>query len=409
MSLPARAEIVIIGGGAVGCGVAYSLAQAGKTDILLIERAEDVGQVTTSQGAGLCGQVRSSVERIHLAMHSVATFRELQQDPDVRPDWQEVGSLRIALNDRRAEELRELEAVCRKAGLEAGLISLDEARRRWPAMEFAEVKAVLWCPSDGSMAPYAVAKSYEHQCRKRGVRFATGTAVEAIDCVNGHVAAVRTDRGRVECEYVINAAGAHAYHISRLVGLELPIIPVRHEYFVTVPLAGMTPGLPCFRVPEMTLYGRVAGAGLLLGGWEAAALSTDPRGYRLEERAPVVTEDWRVLNDFEARFTRLFPQARGAEKSRVGKGWPTFTPDGNFILGESSRVRGFVMAGGCNAHGISGSAGIGRLLVESLLDPNPSDYVRCLSPDRFTERPWDWDEARRQAQSVYETYYGAGC
>ena len=111
MNLPERAEIVIIGGGAVGCGVAYSLARAGKTDILLIERAEDVGQVTTAQGAGLCGQVRSSVERIHLAMHSVATFRELQQDPDVRPDWNEVGSLRIALNDRRAQEFRELEAV----------------------------------------------------------------------------------------------------------------------------------------------------------------------------------------------------------------------------------------------------------------------------------------------------------
>src|SRR5207248_304277 len=146
-----NAEIVIIGGGAVGCGAAYSLARAGKTDILLIERADDVAQVTTAQGAGLCGQVRSSVERVQLAMHSVATFRELQQDPDVRPDWREVGSLRIALNDRRAEEFRELEAVCGKAGLEAGLISLDEARRRWPAMDFTEVKAVLWCPSDGYM------------------------------------------------------------------------------------------------------------------------------------------------------------------------------------------------------------------------------------------------------------------
>src|SRR5207248_980258 len=186
------------------------------------------------------------------------------------------------------EEFRELEAVCRIAGLEAGLISLDEARRRWPAMAFAEVKAVLWCPSDGYMAPYGVAKSYEHQCRKRGVRFATGTAVEAIDCSNGSVEAVQTNWGRVECDYVINAAGAHAYHMARLVGLELPIVPVRHEYFVTVPLAGLNPELPCFRIPEMTLYGRAAGESLLLGGWEAAALSTDPRCYSLEENAPLV-------------------------------------------------------------------------------------------------------------------------
>jgi glycine/D-amino acid oxidase-like deaminating enzyme len=409
MSQVNGAEIVIIGGGAVGCGVAYSLAKAGKRDILLIERAADVGQVTTSQGAGLCGQVRSSVERIRLAMHSVATFRELQRDPEVRPGWNEVGSIRIALSEARAEEFRELEALCKKAGLEAGLISLDEARRRWPSMEFSEVKAVLWCPSDGYMDPYSVARSYEHQCRKKGVRFATSTAVEAILCEEGRVEALQTDRGRIECRYVINAAGVHAYHVARLVGLELPIFPVRHEYFVTAPLKGLNPHLPCFRIPELALYGRAAGESLLLGGWESASLYTDPRRYRLEESAPAVTPDWQVLNEFEARFSGLFPQARGAEKTRVGKGWPTFTPDGHFILGESGRVPGFVMAGGCNAHGISGSAGIGRLLVESLLDPNPSEYVRSLSPDRFTEQSWDWEAARRQAQSVYETYYGVGC
>jgi glycine/D-amino acid oxidase-like deaminating enzyme len=409
MSAIGRAEFVIVGGGAVGCGVAYSLAKAGKTDVLLLERAADVGQVTTGQGAGLCGQVRSSVERIRLAMHSVATFRELQRDPDVRPDWNEVGSLRIALSDRRAEEFRQLEAFCREAGLDAGLISLAEAKRRWPPMDFAGVQAVLWCPSDGSMSPYAVVKSYEHQCRKMGVRFATGTAVEGIDCRDGRVRGVETNRGRVECRYVINAAGAHAYHVAKLVGLELPIVPVRHEYYVTVGLDGLHPGLPCFRVPELTLYGRVAGGGLLLGGWESDSHDADPRRYRLDEPAPGLCPDWAVLNDFEERLAKLFPQARSAGKSRVGLGWPTFTPDGHFILGESRRVRGFVMAGGCNAHGISGSAGIGRLLVQSLFDPDPPPYVRGLSPDRFTETAWTWEDARRQARQVYETYYGVNC
>src|SRR6266850_4529965 len=98
------AEIIIIGGGAVGCGCAYALAKAGKTDILLIERADDVGQITTSQGAGLCGQVRDSVERTRLAMHSVSVFRELQKNSAVKPDWNEVGSLRLALNEKSAEE-----------------------------------------------------------------------------------------------------------------------------------------------------------------------------------------------------------------------------------------------------------------------------------------------------------------
>ena len=408
MSLFAESEIVIIGGGAIGCGVAYSLARAGKSDVLLIERAGDVGQVTTAQGAGLCGQVRSSVERVRLAMHSVHTFRELQRDPEDRPDWHEVGSIRIALSTLRVEELRRLQAVCEQADLEVALIDRAEAKRLWPPIDFSAVQAVLWCPSDGYLSPSAVTKAYERQCRRMGVRFETRTAVRAISCREGRVAAVQTDRGEVRCRIVINAAGAHASHVARLAGLELPIVPVRHEYYDTVPLPGLDPGLPCFRIPEMTLYGRSIGECLRLGGWEANALSTDPRSYRLEEEAPALEADRSVLDRFEAEFASLFPGARGAARTRVGKGWPTFTPDGRFIIGESCRVKGFVMAGGCNAHGISGSAGIGRLLVESLFDPHPSDYVRSLSPDRFTERSWDWDTARRQAQHVYETYYEIG-
>jgi glycine/D-amino acid oxidase-like deaminating enzyme len=400
-----NAEIIIIGGGAVGLGVAYALARAGKTDILLIERAAEVGQITTSQGAGLCGQARDSAERVKLAMHSVSVFRELQKS-DVKPDWHEVGSLRVALSDRRAREFEQLKQAADAAGLETALIDQKEAGRRWPLMDFTRARAVLWCPTDGWMTPRAVARSYENACRKMGVRVANSTRVEEILLKDGRVTGVKTDQGSAQCRYVINAAGAHAYHVAKLAGLELPIVPVRHEYFVTVPMAGLTPDLPCFRIPELTLYGRVRDGGLLLGGWEPKSLHTDPRGYPLSGEPPGVETDWPVLNSFEESFAALFPTARGAEKQTIGKGWPTFTPDGRFIIGESSLVKGFVMAGGCNAHGISGSGGIGRLLVESLLDPKPSPYVRSLSPDRFTEDDWSWDKARVQAARVYETYYG---
>jgi len=399
-------EFVIIGAGAVGCGVAHALTQAGKTDVLVVERGADVAQATTSQGAGLCGQARSTVERTHLAMHSVATFRELQRDPQVKPDWHEVGSIRIAFSERRAEEFRELKVVADKAGLETALIDNHEAKRLWPLMDFAAVKAVLWVPSDGYMTPYNVAKAYEHQCRKRGVRFAFSTPVQEIVCEEGRVRAVRTTSETINCRYVINAAGAHAYHIAKLVGLDLPIVPVRHEYFITVPMTGLIPELPCFRIPEMTLYGRVRDGGLLLGGWEPESLHTDPQAYSISGNPPPVEADWSVLNSFEAQFSAVFPSSAGQKKSFVGKGWPTFTPDGLFIIGESSQVKGFVMAGGCNAHGISGSAGIGKLLVESLFDPKPSEYVRSLSPDRFSQTNWSWDKACRRAKAVYETYYG---
>lgn len=404
----AESEIVVVGGGAIGLGVAFSLARAGRTDVLLVDREPGVGRVTTSQGAGLCGQVRSSADRVHLAMRSVETFRELERDPEVRPGWREVGSLRLAFAPEWVDELRRLQAVCIRAGLDVSLLDRGEAERLWPALDLRAVQAALWCPSDGAMTPSDVAAAYEHQCRQMGVRIELGTEVTGIVCRDARVEAVQTDRGLIDCRMVIDAAGTHASHVARLAGLELPVIPVRHEYYDTVELPGLAPGLPCLRIPELTLYGRTLGRRLRLGGWEAEALSADPRTFGLEERAPALEPDGRVLDGFERQFARLLPAAHGAERTRVGRGWPTFTPDGGFIIGESCRVAGFVMAAGCNAHGISGSAGIGGLLVEALFDPRPGDYVRSLSPDRYTERPWDWTTARCQAQRVYETYYTLG-
>lgn len=405
-TLPGRARFVIIGGGAVGCGVAYSLAEAGCKDILLLERADDLGQATTSQGAGLCGQPRDSVERIKLAMRSVATFRKLQRNGEYKPDWHEVGSLRIALSDKRVAELQRLKKLSDEAGLETAMLEPSEAMQRWPLMNFEGVKAILWCPSDGYMTPSCVVKAYASQAGKMGVQFATSVSVEGIVCNDGEVKGVKTNHGPIECEKIINAAGAHAYHIAKLAGLELPIVPVRHEYFVTVPVKGLEPQNPCFRIPELTLYGRVREQGLLLGGWEPKALHTNPRSYELSGKPPAIDPDWPVLNDFAEKMKPFFPSATTAEVKTVAKGWPTFTPDGRFIIGESSRVKGLVMAGGCNAHGISGSAGIGHLLVQSLLEREPSSYVKSLSPDRFTEDRWNWDAACKQAQAVYETYYG---
>lgn len=404
----ADAEIVVVGGGAVGAAVAYSLAKAGRTDILLVEKEGSVGAVTTAQAAGLVGQVRSSIDRIRLAMWSVATFSELERSAEAKPSWRQVGSLRIASTPERAEEFGRMRAACDAAGLPVEMIGAAEAERRWPGMRLGHAAAILWCPTDGYLQPYDLAASYQSEARKLGVRFALGTRVTGIRTENGAVTAVETDKGTVRCTTVVDAAGAHAWHIARMVGLDLPIVPVRHEYIVTVPLPGLRPDLPCYRVPDETLYGRPDVNSLLLGGWEPNALSADPRGYGLDGEPPPIDEDWPVLSGFVEAFTPCYPPTAEAGVRHVFRGWPTFTPDGRFIIGESRRVKGFVMAGGCNAHGVSGSAGIGRHVVEAMLDPDPSPYVRSLSPDRFTETSWDWETARREAQHVYETYYHIG-
>jgi glycine/D-amino acid oxidase-like deaminating enzyme len=403
-----RAEIVVIGGGAVGCAVAYSLAKAGKTDVLLVEKEPTVAAVTTPQAAGLVGQVRNTVERTRLAMWSVQTFSELERDEAVKPGWRQVGSLRVALTPERVAEFQRMKAVADESGLEAEFIDNAAAREKWPLMSFERAQAVLWCPTDGYLQPSDLTMSYVAHARRLGARFQTKTAVEQVVVKNGRVTGVETTRGPIECEMVINAAGSHAYHIARSVGLELPIVPVRHEYFVTVNAPGLEPTLPVIRIPDSTLYLRAEINSLLCGGWEPEAMSTDPRQFADAVEPPPIDPDWNVLTWFAEKLAPEIPQVEELGVRSVFKGWPTFTPDGRFIVGESARVKGFVMAGGCNAHGVSGSAGIGRHVVESILDPNPSAYVRSLSPDRFDREPWDWTEARRRAQHIYETYYHVG-
>jgi glycine/D-amino acid oxidase-like deaminating enzyme len=408
MGEPGDAEIVIVGGGAIGCAVAYRLAEAGVTDILLLEKNPALASATTAQAAGLVGQMRNSADRVRLAMDSVATFGRLQREGGAKPNWRPVGSLRIALSDARVEEFGRLCATARSVGLEVELLDHAGAQARWPGLVTDRAKSILWCPSDGYLQPYDLAMAYREHARAAGVRFATDVRVTGIALRAGAVAAVETERGKVRCAKVINAAGAHAWHVAHLAGLDLPIVPVRHEYLITVPIAGMRADLPTFRVPDATLYGRPDVGALLLGGWEPEALSCDPRAYALAAEPPEIEPDWPVLADFAAQMAPLYPPVASAGIRHVFRGWPTFTPDGRFIVGESRRVPGLIMAAGCNAHGVSGSAGIGSHVVEALLEPKPSAYVQSLSPDRFTESAWSWDEAPRRAQAVYETYYHIG-
>ena len=402
------AEIVVIGGGSVGCGVVHSLCQAGKAGVLLLEKNDALASETTSQAAGLVGQVRTSIERVQLAMWSVKTFSEMEAEPKAKPGGRQVGSLRVALTDERVAELEQMKTVANEADLETEFISNDEASAMWPMCDFSPAKTVLWCPSDGYLQPNDLAMAYAHRARKKGARLVTGVTVEGILTANGRVTSVETSQGAIACDTVINAAGAHAWHIAILAGRELPIFPVRHEYFVSVSAVGMQPQLPVMRVPDASLYLRAEINGLLLGGWEPKALSLRPDDFENGQTPPRIEEDWDVVGWFIEQIAPLYDQAGDLGVRSIFKGWPTFVPDGKFIIGESSRLRGFVIAGGCNAHGVSGSAGIGRHVVESMLEPSPSDYVRSLNPDRFLDSEWDAAEAQTLAKRIYETYYGLG-
>jgi len=181
------------------------------------------------------------------------------------------------------------------------------------------------------------------------------------------------------------------------------VVPVLHEYFVTEPVPGWHAGLPCLRIPEIQVYARGEGERVLCGGFESRGTSLDPRGVTVASKLGA-SPDWDVLAGFADGLDRFVPGLSQAGVSATFQGWPTFTPDGRFVVGPVGAIRGLAFAAGCNAHGVSGSAGLAMHLLESL-SPDPSPYVRSLSPDRYLPRTWSWEDAQTRARAVYETYY----
>jgi glycine/D-amino acid oxidase-like deaminating enzyme len=396
------ADITVVGGGAIGCAVTYLLTRSGHRDVQLIEARELAG-ATSSQAAGLVGQVRASAERTLLAMASVKLFSRFEAETGRPVDWRQTGSIRIASTDERAAEFRMMADVATSVGLEVEFLSPARLAELFPPIDPGRVRAALWCPTDGYLQPNSLATAYAGAARELGASVVTNTRVLGVRTENGAVTGLETDRGSVRTRLVINAAGPWAWQVARMVGLDLPIVPVRHEYYVTEPAAGWHADLPVLRIPDERIYARAEVSGILCGGWEADAVSLDPR----ESTYAVATNpvpDWDVLAGFAEGLETVIPDATDAGIRQTFRGWPTFTPDGRFVIGPVPGIRGFVMAAGCNAHGVSGSAGIAEHVLDSL-GPQPSPYVQSLSPARFMNGGWSWATARTAAQRVYEEYY----
>jgi glycine/D-amino acid oxidase-like deaminating enzyme len=400
---PRDAAVTVVGGGAIGTAVAYFLASEGWEDVQLLE-AGLVGGGTSSQAAGFVGQARPTVERARLAMASAKEYATFERRTGYPTDWREVGAVRIAMSETAEAELRVIAETARVTGLPVEFLSPEEVRRIYPVIErTSDIRIALWSPTDGYLQPTSLVNAYTQAARDLGVTFASHAPVLGIDVEHGAVTGLVTPQGRFATELVVNAAGPWAVALARLVGIEMPVVPVLHEYFVTEPAPGWDASLPCLRIPEIQTYARGEMGCMLCGGFENKGTSLDPTEVRIGD-ALAVDPNWDVLGSFVSQLERFVPDATDLGVSTVFRGWPGFTPDGRFIVGPVSGLRGFVMAAGCNAHGVSGSAGIAMHLVESLLG-DPSPYVRSLSPDRFLPRAWEWSQVRRQAQAVYENYY----
>jgi 4-methylaminobutanoate oxidase (formaldehyde-forming) len=403
-----HARAVIIGGGVGGTSIAYHLAERGWTDIVLVDRAE-LTSGSTFHSAGLVGQLRSSVTLTTMMMFGVALYRRLRDETGVDPSWHEVGSLRLASSSARFEELQRQASWAKTFGLPLELITASEARDRFPLMTTDGVLGAVWLPTDGWLDPSGLAMALAAGARQKGVTIRTHTRVVGIGVEGGRVTGVDVQlrdgsRETIAADVVVNAGGMFAPEIGRLAGVTVPIIPMAHQYLLTEAIAGVHSGLPQLRDPDNLVYFREEVGGLCMGGYERSPAPWSLDGVPPDFNGKLLAPDMARFEEIMAGAVRRVPAIADAGVSRIINGPEAFTPDNEFILGESE-VGGFFVAAGFSAHGIAGAGGIGRQVASWIVDGQPELDLWKMDIRRFG--PAYRSQAYTLARSIenYATYY----
>ncbi|HEX2756577.1 MAG TPA: FAD-dependent oxidoreductase [Candidatus Limnocylindrales bacterium] len=403
-----HARAVIIGGGVGGTSIAYHLAERGWTDIVLVDRAE-LTSGSTFHSAGLVGQLRGSVTLTTMMMYGADLYRRLGDETGVDPSWHEVGSLRLASSTARFEELQRQASWAKTFGLPLELITASEARNRFPLMSTDGVLGAVWLPTDGWLDPSGLAMALAAGARRRGVTIRTHTRVVGIGVERGRVTGVEVElrdgsRETIAADVVVNAGGMFAPEIGRLAGVTVPIIPMAHQYLFTEAIDGVHAGLPQLRDPDNLVYFREEVGGLCMGGYERNPAPWSLDGVPPDFNGKLLAPDTPRFEEIMAGAVRRVPAIADAGVSRIINGPEGFTPDNEFILGESE-VGGFFVAAGFSAHGIAGAGGIGRQVASWIVDGQPELDLWKMDIRRFG--PAYRSQGYTLARSIenYATYY----
>ncbi len=402
--LPDRARVVIIGGGVGGASIAYHLAQLGEREVVLVDRNE-LTSGSTFHSAGLVGQLRGSVSLTRMMMDSVELYRTLDCG------WVGCGGIRLACTPEREQEVMRQVAWAKTFGLPLELLSADEARELFPLMVSDGVRCASYLPTDGYLDPSQLTYALIDGARQGGCQVFTHTRVTGIDVERGRVRRVRTQWGDVETEIVVNAGGMFAAEIGRLAGVRVPIVPFAHEYLVTQPFRDRTPGehLPTLRDPDLLVYFREEGAGLVMGGYERQSAPWALDGHLVDAipadfNGRLLEEDWPRFEEIARNSSKRVPVMEEVKVTRLINGPEAFTPDNEFCLGESE-VHGLYVAAGFCAHGLAGAGGIGRVMAEWITAGEPSLDVWEMDIRRFGPHYRSPAYTLKRAKEVYETYY----
>lgn len=407
MTLPERAEIVVIGGGIIGCSTAYHLARDHKADVLLVEQGK-LTSGSTWHAAGLVGQLRSSASITRVLKYSVDLYKQLKSETGLETGWKMTGCLRLATNEDRWTEYRRLATTARSFGMEMHLLSPEEVKATWPLMDVTDLVGASWLPTDGQASPSDITQSLARGARMHGAKLHEGVEVTGFELADGRIRAVRTSRGNIACDKVVNCAGQWARQVGAMAGINVPLQPVKHQYIITEPIAGLATDAPTIRDPDRRTYFKEEVGGLVMGGYEP-----NPQAWTMED----VPNDWefRLFDDDFDHFEQHMEQAmaRIPSLADVGvkqmiNGPESFTPDGNFILGAAPGCGNMYVGAGFNAFGIAAGGGAGWVLAEWAVSGEAPLDLWVVDIRRFSKLHRDRQWVRDRTLEAYGKHYTIG-
>ncbi len=372
--LPTHARVVIVGGGIVGCSTAYHLAKLGVHDVVLLEQ----GQLTcgtTWHAAGLVGQTRATRNATAMSRYGIELYSALEAETGLATGWKQCGSLNIAKTAERLTLLKRQMARARSFGIDFDFVSPAEIARIAPILRTDDLCGGVWIPGDGKANPTDLTQSLAKGARLRGATIAEGVRVVDVVREGRRVGGVQwrsgEEHGTIACETIVNCAGQWSREFGRLAGVTVPLYSAEHFYLVTKAIGGVTPQLPVIRDPDGYLYYKEEVGGLVMGGFEPKAKpwNVDPIPAHFEFQ--LLPEDWDHFEILMHNAIHRTPCLATAEVKLLLNGPESFTPDGNFILGEAPNLDGYFVCAGFNSAGIANAGGAGKLVAQWIVDDEP--------------------------------------
>lgn len=402
--LPASSKIVVVGGGIVGCSTAYHLGKLG-LEVLLIER-DQLTSGSTWHAAGLVGQLRTSANITQLLGESVRLYKTLEEDTGLATGWKMNGGLRLACNEDRWIEVKRQATTARSFGLEMHLLTPKEAQELWPLMTVDDVIGAAFLPTDGQASPSDITQALARGARRAGVSIRERVSVTGVEVEGGRVRAVVTDQGRVACETLVICAGLWSRELGKLAGVNIPLQAVKHQYVITEPIEGVARGLPTLRDPDRLTYYKEEVGGLVLGGYEPNPIAWEtPGGPPKDFSFSLFDADWDHFGPTLELALGRVPALETAGIKELINGPESFTPDGNFILGEAPETKGVFVGCGFNAFGIAAGGGAGMALAEWVAKGEAPYDLWPVDIRRFGRNHLDGEWVKTRTLEAYAKHY----